>query len=167
VPRVYERKSLAERFWPKVQKSDGCWLWTGKGRQEFGYGVIGTDESGLSRNASRVLAAHRAAWKLTHGPIPKGMSVCHQCDNPRCVRPDHLFLGTQRDNIQDAARKGRMHRPVMRGEKNRNSRLTTADVIAIRSEREKGRTQQSIADQFGITQAQVSAIVLRKQWREL
>ena len=104
--------SLADRFWRKVDKNGPvvrlglgrCWIWTGAysrlpdGRR--GYGSISVHD--------KTVKCHRFAWKLTHGEIPAGLFVCHRCDNPRCVRPDHLFVGTAKDNIHDAVRKGRM-----------------------------------------------------------
>lgn len=91
--------SVESRFWSKVQKTDDCWLWRAT-RFPKGYGQI--------KIKGRRRLAHRVAWELTNGPIPDGLQVCHHCDNPPCVRPDHLFLGTQSDNIQDAVSKGRM-----------------------------------------------------------
>lgn len=91
--------TLAERFWEKVEKTDGCWLWTASLTNK-GYGEFRLNEP------SPILA-HRVAYELAHGPIPPGLFVCHHCDNPPCVRPDHLFLGTQKDNAQDMVRKGR------------------------------------------------------------
>lgn len=90
---------VAQRFWTKVQKSGGCWLWTGTVTR-WGYGQI--------LGPHRVpLTASRVAWELMHGPIPKGLQVHHHCDVPLCVRPDHLWLGTQAENLADARRKGR------------------------------------------------------------
>ncbi len=87
----------ANKFWAKVQKSDGCWVWQGCIVRR--YGVLGHD--------GKQVKAHRVAWGLTNGPIPNGLSVLHKCDNPPCVRPDHLFLGTQLDNMRDCSAKGR------------------------------------------------------------
>jgi hypothetical protein len=86
-------------FWQKVDTSGDCWTWTG-GRNSFGYGLTKHDGHGIG--------AHRLAWILTNGSIPANLVVCHHCDNPPCVRPEHLFLGTQQDNIRDASRKGRL-----------------------------------------------------------
>lgn len=92
-------EQTAARFWSKVRKGDGCWEWQAK-RFDNGYGSFA-----VSRNKNQ--GAHRVAWELTNGPIPAGMSVLHHCDNRPCVRPDHLFLGTQLDNMRDMLAKGR------------------------------------------------------------
>ena len=89
-----EPRPLEQRFWPKVQKSDGCWLWIAGGDSETGYGRIRAGGRGTTQ-----LLAHRAAWELTNGPVPDGLWVLHHCDTPRCVRPDHLFLGDHADNM--------------------------------------------------------------------
>jgi hypothetical protein len=87
-----------ERFWTRVDKSGECWVWTGA-HLPTGYGRL--------TGAKRGMYAHRFSWELHNGPIPDGLLVCHKCDNPPCVRPDHLFLGTNVDNIRDRDAKGR------------------------------------------------------------
>ncbi len=87
------------RFWAKVGKTEGCWLWKGR-RTESGYGHFGIRSGKMCR-------AHRFSFELAYGPIPSGMYICHHCDNPPCVRPDHLFVGTNSDNAKDAIAKGR------------------------------------------------------------
>lgn len=92
--------SPEKRFWRYVEKGEGCWLWIGS-RQKKGYGVIGV--------RGTTVGAHRFSWEIATGvPAPRGYDICHACDNPSCVNPAHLFVGTRRMNIQDASRKGRL-----------------------------------------------------------
>ena len=88
-------EALRRRFANSIQKTDSCWLWTGRAAKS-GYGYLGCR------------LAHHVSWLLANGPVPDGLDVCHHCDTPSCVRPDHLFVGTPKDNMQDAARKGRL-----------------------------------------------------------
>lgn len=92
------RPSLPERFWSKVQKTDGCWLWQGA--------TTGAGYGGFNIKGD-LIGAHRVAYELTFGPIPDGLLVCHTCDVRHCVNPAHLFLGTHTDNMQDCKTKGR------------------------------------------------------------
>ena len=94
-------KPIADRFWPKVTKGEGCWEWTGC-RLPFGYGLIGDP-----RRRNGVARAHVIAYELTNGSVPRGLCVLHRCDNPPCVNPAHLFLGTRADNNRDMVRKKR------------------------------------------------------------
>jgi len=96
-----KRTPIEERFIAKVHKTDGCWLWTGA-TTSTGYGHLTT-----GGNRGLPVKAHRLAFELAKGPVPVGFEVCHHCDNPLCVRPDHLFLGSRRDNVDDALAKGR------------------------------------------------------------
>jgi len=99
------RRTTAERFWAKVDRSGDCWLWTaGVWKSRGGYGKF---QAGSSRANARVVYAHRQAWELTNGAIPEGAIVRHRCDNPPCVNPDHLVLGDQTDNLRDMQRRGR------------------------------------------------------------
>lgn len=91
------------RFWAKVEKSDGCWLWTASLVEGYGR---------FYRFGSINAKAHRFSFELAAGPIPDGMLVCHTCDNRKCVRPEHLFLGTPSDNMRDAVQKGRLVTPT-------------------------------------------------------
>jgi hypothetical protein len=94
-------RPVAERFWEKVDKSGECWTWRPvTGRHPFGYGMF------TPQHGQRV-TSHRFSWQLAHGPIPSGLFVLHKCDNPPCVRPDHLFLGTHKDNMADMKAKKR------------------------------------------------------------
>lgn len=102
---AWRRLPWQERFWKYVEKTDGCWWWRGAcqgDRLRYGFMSAGS--------VARRIKAHRLSWELAHGEIPTGLCVCHKCDNPLCVRPDHLFLGTQKDNSQDMVRKGRQRR---------------------------------------------------------
>ena len=129
----------------------GCWLWTAY-RNRGGYGK--------ARHGGKVHLAHRVSWEVHNGPIPAGMCVCHRCDTPSCVNPEHLFLGTQADNVRDMAAKGRGRAPA--GEAHRSAKLTAADVAAIRAD---GRTPRIIAAEYGVSRPQISAIRLGKNWR--
>lgn len=123
-------RSFADRFWSKVEKSDGCWTWMAA-LHESGYGIIG-----LGGRGAGVDRAHRVSWRMHFGEIPKGMFVCHRCDNPKCVRPEHLFLGTAKDNSDDKWKKGRATPPPrLLGDANPKShagRLRRGDLVIVR-----------------------------------
>lgn len=104
--------ALADRFWSRVQKGEGCWLWGGSLKTN-GYGQLNGPSQGGGRDGKNLLA-HRVAWELVNGPIPDGLWVLHRCDNPPCVNPAHLFLGTVRDNVIDMWTKGRGCSPFRR-----------------------------------------------------
>lgn len=157
--------TLEERFWSKVNKTSGCWLWTGALKN--GYGAF------RGPNGTTV-RAHRLAWELTNEKIPNGLHVCHECDNRRCVRPGpkHLFLGTRFDNMRDMARKGRgnwVMKPetVLRGSENGNSILDELKVREIRSEYSGGAHQVNLAAKFGVTQATISQIIRGATWKHV
>ena len=97
------RPTIEQRFWARVQKSGGCWEWTGPKGNQYGHCRMAVRDGKRSRGVQ----VHRISYELNVGPIPAGLCVCHHCDNPRCVRPDHLFLGTPLDNARDMIAKGR------------------------------------------------------------
>jgi hypothetical protein len=147
-------KTLAQRFATLVRADlSGCWIWVGS-KSRKGYGRMREGP----RN-SKIIAAHRVSWTLHKGPIPSGLFVLHRCDNPACVNPAHLFIGTYADNNADRDSKGR-HRPL-RGEANGMSKLTKEAVLAIRADR---RTSVAIAPEFGVSQSLVRLIKNRKAW---
>jgi hypothetical protein len=144
-------RSLAERFWSKVDKSGDCWEWQGYSG-ERGFGQVST--YGRSRLVRNTHPAHRIAWELTRGPIPQGLLVLHHCDNRLCVRPDHLFLGTDADNAADRDTKGRW----------RNSWLTPGDVLIIRQMHQAGVSTERIALYFDVSRPWIARIARRQAW---
>lgn len=126
IGRPWPRRPLAERFAEKWEPCPmtGCWLWTGAHATKTGYGYI---KSGPDR---RQLRATHAAWMIYKGSVPAGMLICHHCDTPGCVNPDHLFLGTALDNNRDRQRKGRGG--DLRGTKNGSAKLTPQRVAHLR-----------------------------------
>lgn len=158
MPRQTLRYTLAERFWQKVAKTqDGCWVWTANcikdrhGRKR--YGLLGA-----GRRGEGMLYAHRVAWELHHGPVPEGLLVLHRCDNPQCVRPDHLFLGTQYDNMQDMIHKGRRGVTGPTPGTGARSRLTDAQVRQLRLDK-MTYSYVGLAEKYGISRATVYNIL--------
>ena len=154
-----KRESLVDRFWAKFKRPQkGCWEWTGA-KDPNGYGNI--EEGHGSKSCRTVHYAHRLSWKLFNGPIPDEMRVLHKCDNPLCVRPDHLFLGTQKDNLADCKNKGRN----AKGEKNGHAKLRQKDIDKIRELGCSGKyTQRQLSNKFRIDQAQISRIISNLAW---
>lgn len=149
-------RDLGERFWSKVNKSEGddCWLWTAA-TNEGDYGRIKVGE--------RYENAHRIAWSLTHGPISVGLNVLHRCDTPRCVRPSHLFLGTHLDNMRDMYQKGR--RRAASGARNGRSKLTLEQARQIRYS-ESVVADSQLARHYGISNTSIRFIREGRSWAE-
>lgn len=162
---------VVERFWSGVNKfghPKGCWIWT-RYRDEDGYGHFNIHRKDI--------LAHRFSWMIHNSlPIPDGMLICHDCDNPPCVNPDHLFIGTHQDNRQDAVNKGRtakgdksgmrLHPGLLQGEKHGNAKLTTEQVIEIRRLKHTLSSRQ-LSERHGVTQAYIRAIILGLSWKHI
>jgi hypothetical protein len=159
-------------FWKKVVKQPGCWRWNAH-KMKKGYGRV-------SVLGVKILA-HRFSWMIHYGKIPNGMGVLHRCDNPECVRPDHLFIGTVMDNIRDRDRKGRQvtvggknhwsaKHPelVKRGSKHHNSILNECSVKEIRKIYKSGKmSYEKIAIKFGTSKSNIHFIVSGMAWRHI
>lgn len=145
-------KSFREYFFEKVKRTNTCWLWIGA-KYKTGYGSIGIP--GIRKSVK----AHRISWEMHHGPIPEGMDVCHTCDTPACVNPDHLFLGTHIDNMADRQRKGR----TACGERSCH-KLSERDVIEIRND---FRGPGEVARDYGVSAPTICDIRARRSWRHV
>lgn len=147
-----------ERFWSKVRKgtSEQCWLWTGGLSATFGVGKF--------RLNGRKQTAARVVWAMFNGVIPDAMCVLHRCDNPACVNPGHLFLGTKQDNMADKKAKGR----CPKGVEQPGSKLTEFCVKMMRELRfKKGATVRSIAKQFGVSAGLACLVINGKRWKHV
>lgn len=154
--------TLSERFWAKVDKRGlgECWEWRGATTAD-GYGWLSLG----GRNGPA--GAHRISWNLHKGSIPDNLWVLHRCDNPRCVNPEHLFLGTTQDNTADMVAKGR-HRPPPYpiGEQQWSAKLTAEKVRLIRSMADN-YSHRDISSRFSISKTQVARILCGKSWRHV
>jgi hypothetical protein len=130
----------------------GCMEWTRGINKRHGYGYLSFK--------NKKQRAHRVSYELSFGPIPEGMHVCHKCDNRRCINPDHLFLGTDLDNVRDCVSKGRHATGAGMG----TSKLTDEQVLAIRGDT---RIHRVIAEEYGISRSLVGLIHNRKAWKHL
>ena len=155
-------KSIGERFMDNVKKSiEGCWEWTGGIRGPSGYGSICVTKRFAGTKTERSVGAHRLSYEMHVDDIPPGLFVCHKCDNPKCVRPGHLFLGTNQENQEDAARKGRSNMGV----RHHFAKLDPDKVRDIRRRHAAGETKAALARAFGVHKKTMKAVVERTKWR--
>ena len=149
--------SIEERFWRYVAKGQDneCWLWQGMIGSNNNYGLLNVD--------GEMKPAHRLSYEIAFGDIPDGLEVCHHCDNPICVNPHHLFLGTHKENMQDAARKGRL----ARGERLWMAKLKRGQVREIRRAYQRGESMRALGRRYGVHHGTISAIVNGHTWRHV
>lgn len=156
------KKTVMERLFEKIVKSEsGCWLWTGAtsggdGRHEYKYGYINID--------GKATRAHRVLYEKTNNISLGEKHLLHKCDNPKCVNPNHLFIGTYKDNSDDMIAKGRDRHP--RGEDN-HSKLTESQVLEIRKRSKLGHSAPMIAKDYPVCSATIINIVNRKKWKHI
>jgi len=159
------------RFWKKVIITPGCWMW--KGAKEKGYGII-RNQFPLKSNTS----AHRLSYEIHKGLIPEGLFVCHKCDNPECSNPDHLFVGTHQENMEDMKIKGRANDgkntpyytnpESTRGSKNPLAKLNESQVLEIRRRYiPRVLTMDQLAEEYGVSRGAILSVVHRKNWAHL
>jgi hypothetical protein len=141
-------------FWQDVVFSRGCWVWAGG---------VGRDGYGKLKVNGKTVRAHRVAYELANGDIPEGMLVCHSCDTPLCVRPDHLFVGRPSDNSRDMVEKGRQ----ARGESNGRSKLTGDQVSEIRKRFHIGERRSDLAREYEVSWSLVNFIVNGESWKHV
>lgn len=147
-------KTLEERFEDKyiTEPNSGCWLWVG-GYDGEGYGMFWVVE--------KMVKAHRVSWRLHNGVIRDNLFVLHKCDVKCCVNPAHLFLGTQKDNVEDSIRKGRFHY----GERSGSSKLTATQVSDIKLQLSFGHKEKDIAKKYNVAHQSINCIKHGKNWK--
>jgi len=152
---ITEKPSLRSLFWERTSIGgiDECWLWQGSRNHRWRYGRLHTN--------GKEIGAHRIAYELLIAPIPIGMQVLHHCDNPPCVNPRHLFLGTQGDNMRDRTQKGR----TPRGERNGRARLTEVEVGEIRQKIAHGANLSALGREYNVSNVAIGHIKRKRNWR--
>lgn len=165
--KMSDEQWLAERFFPKVQKTDSCWIWMGC-IEERGYGRV--IYKGKKQKPHRVIKALNSGLALSE--IPKKLLACHTCDNRKCVNPDHIFWGSNTDNMRDAAVKRRLAGKgwfgvARKGSKNPARKLSEPQVVEILSMLSSGESNISIARKFKVTESAIRSIKRGDTWREV
>lgn len=150
-----DRDLMIKKFWALIDKTEECWLWT-KYRDRDGYGKFMFNYKGFK--------ACKLAYILTYGPVPDGICVLHKCDNPPCCRPEHLYLGTQADNVADRVNRGRQ----LRGESHPLTVLNNKEVLDIRRQFTGGRGEQTkLAAIYNVSLAMINRIIRRRTWTHI
>ncbi len=167
MPRLYVVTPPDARFWAKVEKTETCWLWRAA-ISDTGYGIFNAGKR-------RLVGAHRYSWEMSAGPLLPGECVLHKCDVRACVRPDHLFKGSQADNVADMDRKGRRVTKPVFGEEHNRSKLTAEDVKWARSVWKNkdhtgnsalgGLTVRQLAEHFNVSSSTMHSALLGKTWK--
>jgi len=153
-----QQRGRKEITW-EVNKN-GCWICTSHAFNTYGYAQ--------TKFNGKIKLIHRLMYENKHGPIPKEMCACHKCDNPNCINPDHIFIGSNKNNSEDMVQKGRQSHigsPGLKGESHPQSKLTESDVIKIINE--KLLTQKQLSVNYGVSQAVISKIRLRQSWKHI
>ena len=152
-------KKTRERFFSNVQAGtgDACWLWTANTFR--GYGRLWVN--------GKTQRAHRVAYEIAFGKFPKTMCVCHACDNPGCVNPKHLFLGTQIDNLLDMSLKGRRRFGHVTGERHGQSKLDSQQVLEIKKRLAMGQSRASLAELFRVGRTAIANIATGVRWKHV
>jgi hypothetical protein len=150
-------KPLAQRFWEKVAigPASACWEWQATRRNGYGRFKVG----------GRLVSAHRLAYELHHGPIPRGVIVRHSCHNPSCCNPSHLRLGSQKDNVHDMIAAGRYR--GAKGEAHGKAKLTAAKVRDMRALHQSGMSYQQLSEMTSVHKSTVGRIITRKTWKHI
>lgn len=158
-------ETLEERFWRHVRRTEYCWEWMGL-KNRNGYGRTWT-----SGKASKEIPAHRVSWIVHFGDLSDDLFVCHHCDNPGCVNPEHLFLGTPADNMADKVKKGRQARigpkHPAKGEQNAMAKLNNEDVRYALNLRNSGMSQEKIGRTIGVSQTTIHRIFSGQSWKHV
>lgn len=158
----YDEKTVA-RFWAKVDKSGGtnaCWTWTAY-KNSQGYGIF------TIKNPKRTVRANRVSLEITLGQLPPDSNACHRCDNPSCVNPAHLFAASQKENVEDGLKKGRMHQLQKPGERGLRAKLTEHQASEIRNRYVPGKTTMAqLSTEFGVTLRSIHGILRGETYKD-